>query len=106
MNSGRTGRNKEYVKRTVFGCTRDACTAGSNGARNHFDLLWSWLDAGAPGARATRPQPNQGQAASTVQFVSRGSGYALILTPGKVVLNLERRQSASGASVDTLRMSL
>jgi len=51
-------------------------------------------------------EPNQGQAASTVQFLSRGSGYALFLTPGQVVLNLERRQPASAASVDTLRMSL
>ena len=52
-------------------------------------------------------EPNQGQSASTVQFLSRGTGYALFLTPGKVVLNLERQQPASaGASVDTLRMSL
>src|ERR1039457_3474972 len=28
-------------------------------------------------------EPNQGQLASTVQFLSRGSGYALFLTPGK-----------------------
>src|ERR1035441_8978133 len=48
-------------------------------------------------------EPNQGQAASTVQFLSRGSGYALFLAPGEVVLNLERRQPASA---DTLRMSL
>src|ERR1017187_7585568 len=60
-------------------------------------------------------EPNQGQSASAVQFLSRGSGYALFLTPGKVVLNLERQQPASAAaagqtpeaaSVDTLRMSL
>jgi uncharacterized protein (TIGR03437 family) len=60
-------------------------------------------------------EPNQGQAASTVQFLSRGSGYALFLTPGQVVLNLERQQPASAAaagqtpeaaSVDTVRMSL
>jgi uncharacterized protein (TIGR03437 family) len=60
-------------------------------------------------------EPNQGQAASTVQFLARGSGYALFLTPGKVVLNLERLQPASApetghrqeaASVDTLRMRL
>jgi hypothetical protein len=60
-------------------------------------------------------EPNQGQAASTVQFLSRGSGYALFLAPGEVVLNLERRQPASAAtaghapaaaSADTLRMSL
>ena len=52
-------------------------------------------------------EPNQGQLDSTVQFLSRGSGYALFLTPGEVVLNLERQQpAAAGASVDTLRMSL
>ena len=60
-------------------------------------------------------EPNQGQLASTVQFLSRGSGYALFLTPGQIVLNLERQQPASAAatgqtpeaaSVDTLRMSL
>jgi uncharacterized protein (TIGR03437 family) len=51
-------------------------------------------------------EPNQGQAASTVQFVARGSGYALFLSPGNVVLNLERQQPASDASADTLRMSL
>ncbi|HEY1205605.1 MAG TPA: hypothetical protein VGF05_12985, partial [Bryobacteraceae bacterium] len=60
-------------------------------------------------------EPNQGQAASTVQFLSRGSGYALFLAPGKVVLNLERQRPASAAatgqapeaaSVDTLHMSL
>ena len=48
-------------------------------------------------------EPNQGQAASTVQFLARGSGYALFLAPGKAVLNLERQQPASA---DTLRMSL
>ncbi|MGO9010590.1 MAG: SBBP repeat-containing protein [Bryobacteraceae bacterium] len=60
-------------------------------------------------------EPNQGQSASTVQFLSRGSGYALFLIPGKVVLNLERQKPASAAatrqkpeaaSLDTLRMSL
>ena len=60
-------------------------------------------------------EPNQGQLASTVQFLSRGSGYELFLTPGQIVLNLERQQPASAAatgqtpeaaSVDTLRMRL
>ena len=59
-------------------------------------------------------EPNQGQLASTVQFLSRGSGYALFLTQGEVVLNLERQQPVSAAagqtpeaaSVDTVRMSL
>src|ERR1035441_5751161 len=50
-------------------------------------------------------EPNQGQLASPVQFVTRGSGYALFLTPGKVVLNLER-QKAEAARVDTVRMGL
>ena len=51
-------------------------------------------------------EPNQGQVASTVQFLSRGSGYALFLAPGQVVLNLERQQTPEAASVDTVRMSL
>ncbi len=50
-------------------------------------------------------EPNQGQLDSTVQFLTRGSGYALFLTPGKVVLNLERQQPQA-APGDTLRMSL
>jgi len=48
-------------------------------------------------------EANQGQAASTVQFLSRGSGYALFLAPGQIVLKLARQ---SPASEDTLRMSL
>src|ERR1035437_10321563 len=75
-----------------------------------FGLGWTRASAAA----SNRPEakllsvplsfePNQGQAASTVQFVSRGSGYALFLAPGQVVLNLERQQPASA---DTLRMSL
>lgn len=50
-------------------------------------------------------EPNQGQAAPTVQFLARGSGYALFLTPGKVVLTMERQRPAAG-SAGTLRMSL
>src|ERR1039457_4127151 len=89
-----------------------------------FGLGWSRASAAAPDDRpqaAHSPpatlmsvplsfEPNQGQAASSVQFLSRGSGYALFLTPGKVVLNLERQQPASAASAmhtpDTLRMTL
>jgi len=48
-------------------------------------------------------EPNQGQAASPVQFVSRGSGYVLFLAPGQVVLKLARQDEASA---DTLRMGL
>jgi uncharacterized protein (TIGR03437 family) len=44
-------------------------------------------------------EPNQGQASSPVQFLSRGSGYALFLAPGKVALNLQRQQPASSNSV-------
>jgi uncharacterized protein (TIGR03437 family) len=49
-------------------------------------------------------EPNQGQLPSTVQFLSRGSGYALLLAPGKLVVNMERQAPVS--SVDTLSMSL
>ncbi len=46
---------------------------------------------------------NQGQTASTVQFISRGSGYTLFLTPDEAVLSVERGQPAPAG---TLRMSL
>lgn len=59
-------------------------------------------------------EPNQGQAAAPVQFLSRGSGYSLLLAPGNVILNLGRETPASAAkghavkaaSIDSLRMSL
>ena len=49
--------------------------------------------------------------AAPVQFLSRGSGYALFLAPDEVVLNLERQPPAGGrargaAPGDSLRMSL
>ena len=56
-------------------------------------------------------EPNQGQTDPHVQFLSRGLGYALFLTPGEAVLEL---QKAAGKKTDvkglpapaTLRMSL
>ncbi len=57
-------------------------------------------------------EPNLGQTDRRVQFLSRGSGYSLFLTPGEAVLNLERQNSATSgqrsnaAQVDTLRMAL
>jgi hypothetical protein len=106
---------RKYDKRTVFGLAYHNNSGRVrfgriNGARDNFDLLWSWLAARPPPRPGTnRPEaklmsvplsfePNQGQAASTVQFLSRGSGYALFLAPGKVVLNLERQQPASAAA--------
>src|SRR5271157_1045996 len=75
-----------------------------------YGLGWPRAFAARPETRLMRVplsfEPNQGQAVSTVQFLSRGSGYAIFLAPGKVVLNLERQQPASAPSVDTLRMSL
>jgi len=49
-------------------------------------------------------QPNQGQTDSRVQFLSRGAGFSLFLTPSEAVLNLERQ--ASQSSLNTLRMKL
>jgi len=60
-----------------------------------------------PAARFLRAplsfEPNQGQAASPVQFLSSGSGYALFLAQGQVILKLA---SPSEVLADTLRMSL
>jgi hypothetical protein len=75
------------------------------------------LSMNRPGAKLLNVplsfEPNQGQADSAVQFLSRGSGYAVFLAPGEVVLNLERQPPASAAgptpgaaSADTVRMSL
>ena len=47
-------------------------------------------------------EPNQGQASNQVQFLARGSGYAVFLAPGEVALHLEDPQSAP----DTVRMTL
>jgi uncharacterized protein (TIGR03437 family) len=62
-----------------------------------FDVL------GAPATKLLQAplnfEPNQGQASSTVQFFSRGSGFALLLSPGKVALNLQRQPPASPDSV-------
>jgi hypothetical protein len=44
---------------------------------------------------------NRGQATPAVQFVSRGSGYSLLLSPGNVALNLERQQQASVRQLST-----
>ncbi|HEY2399937.1 MAG TPA: Ig-like domain repeat protein [Steroidobacteraceae bacterium] len=60
-------------------------------------------------------EPNQGQSDVNVQFLSRGSGYSLYLTPGEAVLSLQRKNPAeipaSGSrdatpTVDVLRMQL
>jgi len=61
-------------------------------------------------------ESNVGQTNRQVQFLSRGSGYSLFLTPGEVVLNLEQQnpgassqtpsQGPNAAHVDTLRMAL
>jgi uncharacterized protein (TIGR03437 family) len=49
-------------------------------------------------------EPNLGQAASTVQFLSRGSGYALSFAADNVVLTIEGQKPVP--PLDTLRMSL
>ena len=41
-------------------------------------------------------EPNRGQTDARVQFVSRGQGYGLFLTPGEAVLSLEKPVPATG----------
>src|ERR1039458_3781141 len=74
MKSGRTERNNEYDKRTVFGCTPGACASGSNGARYDFDLLWSWLAArlrGLPRINPTRSEEHTSELQSLRHLVCR-----------------------------------
>jgi hypothetical protein len=56
-------------------------------------------------------EPNQGQTDPQVQFLSRGSGYALFLTPTAAVLSLNKsatdtRDPAAAQAGDVLRMQL
>jgi uncharacterized protein (TIGR03437 family) len=60
-------------------------------------------------------EPNHGQADPAVEFLARGSGFALSFAPGEIALRLERQepapvasggQTAGRSSGDTLRMSL
>lgn len=56
-------------------------------------------------------EPNQGQTDARVQFLSRGQGYALFLTPGEAVLELQKSQgkktgAATMLTSSTLRMTL
>src|SRR5258707_11715572 len=46
-------------------------------------------------------EANQGQTDASVNFLSRGSGYTLFLTPGEAVLSL-----AAGAANDVVRMHI
>ncbi len=46
-------------------------------------------------------QPNRGQAAERVAFMSSGGGYTLFLTPGEAVLRLRGRQRDAAAANDT-----
>src|ERR1039457_3867875 len=55
MNSGRKEGDIEYDKRTAFGCTPGAGASGHNGARDDFDLLWSWLAARLRGPPRNEP---------------------------------------------------
>jgi len=55
-------------------------------------------------------EANQGQTDAQVNFLARGNGYALFLTPSQAVLSLQKPSpsgaNASGASPDVLRMQL
>jgi hypothetical protein len=44
-HSGRTERDNEYDKRTIFDCAPGAGAPGNNGAHDNFDLLWYGLAA-------------------------------------------------------------
>lgn len=69
---------------------------------------WARPKANTPAARVDRDfgkvplsfEPNQGQTDAKVQFLSRGQGYALFLTPGEAVLEL---QKPGGKKVDVAK---
>src|SRR5438132_11673575 len=60
-------------------------------------------------------EANQGQTDAQVNFLARGNGYALFLTPGQAVLSLQKPSTAaattsgadvSGSPLDVLHMQL
>jgi hypothetical protein len=53
-------------------------------------------------------EANMGQTDAQVQFLARGSGYALFLTPGEAVFSLHRPAGpeAGGAAGTVLRMQV
>ena len=63
--SGRAERDNEYDKRTGFGCIVAACASDCSGARDNFNLLWSWLAARLRGLPRINPivhEPPRGEA--------------------------------------------
>jgi hypothetical protein len=52
---------------------------------------------GAYGQLPLSFEANQGQTASEVKFLARGSGYALFLTPGEAVLTLQKPKAPEAA---------
>jgi hypothetical protein len=55
-------------------------------------LAAATVPSNAYGNIPLRFEANQGQAAAPVQFLSRGHGYSLFLTPSEVVVRLSRAQ--------------
>ena len=78
----------------------------------------AWAASGGAAAKLLSAplsfEPNLGQTSSAVEFLSRGSGYALFLSHGNVLLQLGREQPSpaaeapvtQGTAADTIRMSL
>ena len=83
----------------------------------HAGAVHTPLSAAAPSpktrstvdAAASLPvsfEANRGQTDPRVDFISRGPGYTLYLTPTEAVVTLERGRKAPGAPLDVLRMRL
>jgi hypothetical protein len=106
------------MTRRIFRFSRTCFNVGSCGIRGFLAALLAvsgtvaFAQGGAVKAAANYGkiplgfETNRGQTDPSVQFVSRGSGYALFLTRGEAVLKLERSQAAKGTRSATLRMAL
>jgi hypothetical protein len=92
------GRGRKHLRRKPGGSLRRA--------RLQVELLEDrWVPSASPATYGNIPlsfEANQGQTNAQVNFLSRGSAYALFLTPTEAVLNLQK----SAASGDVLRMDL
>lgn len=78
------------------------CPSGQTlGVPTSLDAVTQAHVSAAYGQLALSFEANQGQTDASVNFLSRGSGYTLFLTPGEAVLSL-----AAGEAKDVIRMHI
>ncbi|HEY3627092.1 MAG TPA: hypothetical protein VGL00_12425, partial [Terracidiphilus sp.] len=89
----------------ILNCLGTAYAADGRNAQSSVSSAPRARVAANYGAVPLSFEPNLGQSDKTVQFLARGSGYSLFLTPGEAVLSLKQENAAEN-NLDVLRMQL